>query len=84
MDNEFESYLTARNHYRQYKQVSEDPTIVDETENSPQGIYASIIRFQPGHPSEVEDEDEEAHNSGNETTWDQLETVLNELNQGEF
>ena len=57
MDNEFESYITARNHYRQYKQVSEDPTIVDETENSPQGIYASIIRFQPGHPSEVEVED---------------------------
>jgi len=82
MDNEFESYLTARNHYRQYKQVSEDPTIVDETENSPQGIYASIIRFQPGHPSEVEDE--EAYNSGNETTWDQLETFLDELNQGEF
>ena len=82
MDNEFESYLTARNHYRQYKQVSEDPTIVDETENSSQGIYASIIRFQPGHPNEVEDE--EAHNSVNETTWDQLETVLNELNQGEF
>lgn len=82
MDNEFESYLTARNHYRQYKQVSEDPTIVDETENSSQGIYASIIRFQPGHPSEVEDE--EAHNSGNKTTWDQLETFLDELNQGEF
>jgi len=82
MDNEFESYLTARNHYRQYKQVSEDPTIVDETENSSQGIYASIIRFQPGHPSEVEDE--EAYNSSNETTWDQLETFLDELNQGEF
>ena len=29
---------------------------VDESENLPNGIYASIIRYQPTHPVDVEDD----------------------------
>ena len=82
MNEDFESYLTARNHYRKYQESWEDPTIVDETENLPFGIYSSIIRYQPNHPDDIENDD--LSNSNNQETWVDFEDLLEDIKQEEF
>jgi hypothetical protein len=50
---QFDSYLNAQRDYQLYKGWTE----IDETENLPSGIYASIVRWEPLHPLEEEEEE---------------------------
>lgn len=52
----FDSHLNALRDYQLYRGWTE----VDETENLPPGIYASIVRWEPTDPlEEAEEEDDE-------------------------
>jgi hypothetical protein len=51
--NQFNSYLNAQRDYQLYKGWTE----IDETENLPPGIYASIVRWEPTHPLEEAEEE---------------------------
>lgn len=48
----FDSFYHSRRDYELYQ------GIVDETDNLSAGIYASIIRYEPTDPSELEEETE--------------------------
>jgi hypothetical protein len=51
---EYDGRLSALEDYRLYKA---DISTVDETENLPNGIFASIIRHEPTNPCDLEDDD---------------------------
>ena len=77
MIEDFESYLTARNHYRKYRELWEDPSMIDETENLPPGIYASIVRHQPTHPDDLDDED--LSDPQDADGWTEIDELLDAL-----
>jgi hypothetical protein len=53
-ENDFDSYINASRDYLLYR------GLVDETDNLPPGIHASIWRYEPTHPCELEpDSDQE-------------------------
>jgi hypothetical protein len=52
-DKRFDSFYNSRRDYELYQ------GIVDETDNLPAGIYASIIRYEPTCPEEIEEIEEE-------------------------
>lgn len=51
-ENDFDSYVNASRDYLLYR------GLVDETDNLPPGIYASILRYEPTHPCELEPDPE--------------------------
>ena len=60
----FDSYYNALSDYQLYCQ---EKGIVDETDNLPAGIHASVIRYQPTHPDL--DEEEETNTKKNDEDW---------------
>jgi hypothetical protein len=53
-ENDFDFYLNASRDYLLYR------GLVDETDNLPPGIHASIWRYEPTHPCELEPEPDPA------------------------
>ncbi len=58
----FDAYYHARRDLHLYQHIE-----VDESENLPAGIYASVIRYQPTHPDL--EEEEETNTQNNDEDW---------------
>lgn len=70
--NDYECYLSAYQDYRLYKS---DIGAVDETENLPAGIFASIIRYEPTDPCDLEEDD---------SVEDKSEELLDEISTDDY